>query len=463
MLLPYANLKVRHQNPEATMPLILPVHVICNTSDDDLYNNVRINSKLRGNWVKCLPEHDGMAIIVGSGPSLADTIEDVRQLKLGGGTIFALNGAAKFLNDNGILPDYQVLLDARQETATLISKAKKYLFASQVHPDCFAAKPEAQLWHLQIGDIENELEWYEPAYALIGGAASVGNTTTCLAYTLGYRNLHLFGYDSSHKNGCGHAFHQKMNEGDPCAVVRFNGKEYTASFTMKLQAEKFRETAQALVEAGVSITVHGTGLLPDMWANPDITEYMTEQEKYEQIWQMDAYRIGSPGERCAENFFNIARPSGKVIDFGSGTGRGSLKIKEYGCSPFLVDFAYNSRDKEALSLPFLQHDLTKRLPDDVFAKYGYCTDVMEHIAPENVRKVINNIMDCVDYCFFQICVVDDLMGDMIGQTLHLTVKPQEWWQDLFEELGYNVLEAHGNEIASMFYVKKRVATHKEKR
>ena len=460
---PHASLRVKFQNKEATMPLVLPIHVICNTSDDDLYTHIKANSIGRSDWVKCLPEHDGMAIIVGSGPSLADTIEDIRQLKLGGGTIFALNGAAKFLNDRGILPDYQVLLDARRETSTLIDKAKRYLFASQVHPDCFVIKPEAQLWHLQIGDVEKELEWYEPAYALIGGAASVGNTAPCLAYTLGYRNVHLFGYDSSNKDGHGHAFYQAMNVDDPQAITTFNGKEYSSSFTMKLQAERFRGIAQALVDSGVSLTVHGTGLLPDMWANPHIKETMTEQEKYEQVWQLDEYREGSPGERCASNFFQIAKPSGKVIDFGSGTGRGSIKIHEYGCSPFLVDFAYNSRDKKAMRFPFLQHDLTKPLPDDVFAKYGYCTDVMEHIEPENVEKVINNIMECVDYCFFQICLVDDDMGALIGQTLHLTVKPQAWWHDLFVKLGYNVIEAHGNEIAAMFYVNKPLATQQERK
>ena len=37
MLLPYANLRVQHQNPEATMPLILPVKGVSPTFGSDCF------------------------------------------------------------------------------------------------------------------------------------------------------------------------------------------------------------------------------------------------------------------------------------------------------------------------------------------------------------------------------------------------------------------------------------------
>lgn len=449
MLLPFHNTKLKHWNPGAEMPLILPVHVICNTSDEEIFENIRANSRRPGKWVSLQREHDGVAVLCGSGPSLSDSLEEIQERQRNGAWVFAMNGAAKFLWDHGIMPDYQVLIDARPQTAGLVGPAREHLFASQVHPKCFEKKPNAKVWHLQIGDIEKYLPEYDADYCLVGGAASVGNTATCLAYSLGYRELHLYGYDSSHRENRGHAFPQPMNDGDPCAIVEFNGKQYTASLTMKLQAERFMETSKALREMGAAIHVHGDGLLPDIYNAPK--EALTEVEKYQRVWGMDAYRDFAPGEECAELFLRVAQPHGQqVIDFGCGTGRGALKISK--CCPVLcVDFADNCRDESARHLPFLLADLTKPVPAS--APFGYCTDVMEHIPPEGVAGVIRNVMASAKTAFFQISTVPDVMGELINQDLHLTVRPHGWWRDLFTSLGYSVQWEQERENAALFLIR----------
>lgn len=451
MQLPYANLQVTHQNPGAQNKLVIPVQVVCNTSDEEIYENIRINSRRPGEWVKVEEEHNGIAVLCGSGPSLADQLHKIRNLVNVGAKVFAMNGAANFLHSHGITPDYQVMIDARKETASLVGPAKKHLFASQVHPECWDRAPNAQLWHLQIGAIENEFPEYTKAYALIGGAASVGNTATCLAYAMGYRDLQIFGYDSSHRDGKGHAFHQKMNDGDPCAIVNFNGKEYMVSLTMKLQAEKFQETAKALQEGGCKIEVHGDGLLPAMFANPDVV--LSEYEKYERMWQHPEYRVVSPGEMCADRFVDIVNPKPlkRIVDYGCGTGKGSLKLRELTeCEIIQTDFTTNSRNENAKDFKFIQCDLTKEIP--ISGDYGFCTDVMEHIEPENVEATIKNIMGSSPLVFFQISTVPDRMGAIIGQQLHLTVKPHKWWKEKFETMGYNVLFDEEQDIASLFVI-----------
>lgn len=449
MQLPYSNLQLKHQNPAAQNPLILPIQVICNTSDEALFDNIRVNSRRNGEWIKAVPAHDGVAILCGSGPSLADSIEEIRAKKDAGGVVFAMNGAAKFLNDKGINPDYQVIIDAREETATLVGPAKRHLFASQVHPACFEKAPEALLWHLQITDIDDYLPEYDEDFVMIGGAASVGNTATCLAYALGYRNLQIYGYDSSHREGKGHAFHQKMNDGDPCALVSFGGKEYLTSLTMKLQAEKFQETARDLKMLGVTMEVHGSGLLPDMFNAPK--EILTERQKYERMWAYKAYRINAPGEHCVEVFASKMPKSGSVIDFGCGTGRASIGLKKLGYDVLLVDFAENCRDYDAMVLPFVRHDLTDPLPHQ--ADMGICTDVMEHLPTVSVDAVIGNIMASVPKAFFQISTAPDCMGAIINQELHLTVKPHDWWIDRLSGFGkvtFHVEQPH----SSMFILER---------
>lgn len=438
MVLPYSNLQLKHQNPGAAQPLILPVHVVCNTSDEEIYRNIHANSRRPGMWLDKTTAHDRVAVLCGSGPSLADHLHEVKRHRNEGAAIFAMNGAASYLAANGVLPDYQVIIDAREETATLVGPAAQHLFASQVHPACFEAAPNAQLWHLQVEGMDDHTPDYDRPFAEIGGAASVGNTATCLAYAMGYRTMELYGYDSSHRQGHGHAFHQKMNDGDPCAFVTFCGKEYLVSLTMKLQAEKFQETARSLQQLGVRITVHGDGLLPAMFNAPK--EILSEREKYERMWAVKGYRAHSPGEAAVETFLTHVKGRGDLVDIGCGTGRAGLKLKEAGFTVTLMDFTDNSRDYAAMVLPFIQHDVTQPFP--FFSYYGFCADMLEHIPTEQVAVVLRNILKGTYCIFMQISTQPDTFGSSINQDLHLTVRQGAWWKEQIEHAGGRVQWFH---------------------
>lgn len=455
MQLPYHNLRMKHWNPGASMPLILPIHVVCNTSDELLYTNIYENSRNGAPWVSAVPPHGRVAVICGSGPSLSYSLGEVKARVSDGAVLFALNGSARYLNEYGMMADYQVILDARPETAQLVGPAHEHLFASQVSPELFGLVDRPRIWQLEVSGIDHILPDHDEDFCLIGGAASVGNTATCLAYALGYRELHLYGYDSSHRDGKGHAFDQPMNAGDPCAVVDFNGKQYTTSLTMKLQAEKFQETAKALKALGCAVHVHGTGLLPDIYNTP--RENLTEQEKYRRLWALPEYRIQSPGEECVDKFREVAKPNGGlIVDFGCGTGRAGVKLSQAGHAVLLVDFADNCRDEDAQALPFMCADLTKPLPClSAPAEHGFCTDVMEHIPGKDVDTVIRNVMGSVRDAFFNISTVPDNLGALINQDLHLTVKPHKWWESRFSDLGYRVAWQEQTPDASSFLVENK--------
>jgi hypothetical protein len=269
-----------------------------------------------------------------------------------------------------------------------------------------------------------------------------------LANALGYRVMHVYGYDSSNREDRSHARHQAMNEGEPTCDVTFNGKSYRSSLTMKYQAERFQVVARALKQAGCEIHVHGEGLLPDMFNAPQ--EVLDEAEKYRRMWEIESYRVAAPGETCVAKFLEVVKPEGRVIDFGCGTGRAAVRMKEAGLDVFTVDLVDNCRDTEALTLPFFKHDM--REPFGWFARFGFCTDMMEHIPTESVEVVIKNIMRSARKTFFQISTVPDQMGLLIGQPLHLTVRPFQWWRDLFLRLGYAVEWEDHDEIACQLVV-----------
>lgn len=446
-----------YQNPHASQPLLIPILVLCNTSDEVLAENVRINAARDLQWLRAEKPHDRPAVMVGGGPSAAEYVEEIRALQKAGGDVFAMNGASKWLRSYGIVPDYQVLSDAKLETATLVDpEARAHLIASQVNPRTMEAVPNPIVWHLETGEVEKNFPQQRVArggYALIGGGAATGNCAMCVAFARGYRKFHVFGYDSSHRDGNGHAYSQPMNDLIPTIDVEWAGKAYTCSVAMKAQAEKFQITSQALKQAGCSIEVYGDGLLQHMYRA--LPSSLSERDKYRTLWQFDGYRQVAPGEFVAPAAMTMMEKPGPVIDFGCGTGRGAIAFAQAGFDVILVDFADNCRDEEALQYPFLEWDLSRPCP--LRAPYGICSDVMEHIPTADVDAVISNIMGSAEKVFFHISTVPDVMGEIIHQTLHLTVRPHAWWFEKFNSLGYRIAFDECGENSSSFFVVKENA------
>lgn len=441
------------QNPQASMPLVVPIMVICNTADDVLRDQVRANSARDLRWVKAEEPHSRPAIMIGGGPSVAESLDDIRRLVREGGVVFAMNGASKYIRGHGIAVDYQVIVDAKAETAQLVDpSAREHLLASQVHPSTLDAVPRAVLWHLALDD---DMEALFPServksggYALLGGGAAVGNCALCVAFALGHRELHIFGYDSCHRQNASHAYSQPMNDLIPTVDTEWGGKVYTSSVAMKAQAEKFQITAQSLKQEGCKLHVYGEGLLQAMYLTP--AESLTERDKYRRLWQTETYRAVSPGEAVVAEFLNVVRPDGLIADFGCGTGRAAVALSNAGHRVVLVDFADNCRDADAQSLPFLEWDLTRPCP--ISAPFGFCADVMEHIPPSDVDRVIRTIMGSAGAVFFQISTTADVMGALIGQSLHLSVHPPAWWQETFKRLGFAVAWSAEDAISCRFVV-----------
>ncbi len=446
-------IQVKYQHPDSSIPLLVPVLVLPNTPEDVADYNITTNSAQNLEWLKSTPAHDGVAILCGGGPSIKKCTADIALLKKAGGTVFGLNAAAKWLVNESIGVDFQVILDAKQESSTLIEpQARYHLFSSQCHPDTIDAV-DPILFHMNNVGMEDLLPPERVAqggYTLIGGGVSVGITSMVLAYAMGYREIHLFGYDSCNEDGATHAYQQDMNQFIPACEVDWGDKTYSASMPMKIQAEAFPRFAAELKRAGCTLELYGEGLLQAMYGTPPATE----QQKYKLMWSDRRYRLVAPGEDVADKFIEIARPEGVVIDFGCGTGRGAKSISDKtSCKVILVDFADNCRDEEVAHLPFVEWDLT--VPLIISSQYGYCTDVMEHIPPEDVDTVIQNITTAAEKVFFQISTVDDHFGDEVGFPLHLTVKPHDWWLNKFKEMGCGVVWSEDQGAASMFYVTRK--------
>lgn len=431
---PEIDLTLRYRHEGATADLLVPVQLVCNTPDEILIAHVKANSALDRAWVSTRPKHDGIAIICGSGPSLADELDTIDNLRKRGGKVFALNGAASFLATHGILADYQVVVDARERTAELIGPARQHFFASQVHPSLFAKVPDAALFHVNF--YENDFDFLSlieglgsAEFAFPGSHGSAGNVVLALVHARGFRDQHLFGFDSNFRGEAGHAFAQPMNVTEPVCTVEYGGTSYQCTFTMKSQADVFPRLAYELEQMGSRFQVYGEGYLQARWNGERAkTLEQREADKYQAMWERREYRDLAPGVEhvwAAVDRLGI-RPGDSLLDFGCGTGRATQKLRMFGVLASGIDIAPNALETD---IPFHQACLWE-LPSDLGQDWGLCCDVMEHIPNEKVADVLAGIARNVTRgAYFLIDHVPDEMGILIGQPLHLTVRPAAWWKE----------------------------------
>lgn len=242
----------------------LNLTVVPNTSDKSIFDNILTNAN-SAPWVMKSPAHDEVAVICGSGPSLIDSIDEIKWHIEQGGKVFALNNAAQALLDNGIIADYQVILDARESNTSLINigNVKSYLLASQCHPKVFESVKgqTCYLWHPFIEGIDALFP--DRNITMVGGGTTVGLSSMALAYTMGFRKLALFGYDSSFKDGHTHAIKQERTKQENWSFdVTVGDKTFQSNAAMAKQAELFPHLARDLANLDCEIGVYGYGLLP---------------------------------------------------------------------------------------------------------------------------------------------------------------------------------------------------------
>lgn len=158
-----------------------------------------------------------------------------------------------------------------------------------------------------------------------------------------------------------------------------------------------------------------------------------EREKYERVWADDRYRRISPGMMEVHRAFDHmgCRPGETINDYGCGAGLACAWFERHGLTATGIDHAENARTEDILFLGECLWDMSFTPESD----YAFCCDVLEHIPPEKVDDVVRGIAERTHKAaWFRIATRPDAMGPLIiGEPLHLTVRPAQWWQDTLGE------------------------------
>jgi hypothetical protein len=242
--------------------------VVGNTEPDVLLGNVQRSVKRSLPWFDFDKSSQGSVCLVGGGPSLVDTIDQLKARHQNGAKVWAMNGSYDHLQSQGIIPDVMVMLDARPENVRFVQNPQQsttFYITSQCDDEIFDALEgyKVVLVHANTPGVYELLE-HEKAQPvhLMGGFTTVGILALILAKLLGFQRIFMFGMDSSYRNGEHHAYEQTSNNGERIIDAMVNDVTYKCAPWMAQQVTDFQNVVAGFSD--VTIEVCGDGLLHEM-------------------------------------------------------------------------------------------------------------------------------------------------------------------------------------------------------
>lgn len=175
-----------------------------------------ISSAKERNWPGVKPNEfpNGEIAICGGGASLnkPENLRALRKLQKKGVKVLAVNRTHDYLLSKHIPVWAGVLLDAIPHVKNYMTPRKcvRYYIASQCHPDTHETFNRPELtkytWHARASGAEVEvLTPEELNNAIASRTSTVGLRSVILAYRMGFRKIHMFGFDSSYDTDMVHA------------------------------------------------------------------------------------------------------------------------------------------------------------------------------------------------------------------------------------------------------------------
>lgn len=244
---------------------LFQVKARCVLDDDGLRSHIRQSMEREGiAHFHPSPQHHREAVLVGSGPSVADQIETIRALKDRGAYVLAIKAAHDFLLERDIVPHVALAVDPQAKIKECFTRNREdivYFLASQCHPELFdfLAHRKVVLWHLLTGkEQEKELTKGEP---LIGGGSTSGMRAMALAHAMGFRRMHIFGYDSCLRDDNLLKITGVVWDEPSVFKLWVQGRDFRCNPAMAAQATEFEKMVNAF-RGQCQFKVYGDGLIP---------------------------------------------------------------------------------------------------------------------------------------------------------------------------------------------------------
>ena len=149
-------------------------------------------------------KHSGSeAIIISGGPTVNGYLDKIRHIHDNGGIIFCIERMVKWLLDNGIVPDYAVVMDMADDVSDsfkVLHPDINYIVHTNCNDDLYKILNNSKVnvfsseqLGVNHGDILKD-NGYE-SVAMINTWGSISLACFSVAMYLGIKNIHVFGFD----------------------------------------------------------------------------------------------------------------------------------------------------------------------------------------------------------------------------------------------------------------------------
>jgi uncharacterized Rossmann fold enzyme len=371
---------------------------------------------------------DAPCAVVGSGPSLRDTWEQLQDFRY----IFTASGSHKFLLERGITPSHHTEVDPRPHKVGLMGSPHpdvEYLIASACSPALFGHLHgyTVKLWHI-FDNAEESIRTLPQGDWSVTGGIDCGLRAITLARFLGFTDIHLFGMDaSSPEQGYRHAHdhpHTKMALDE----VEYEGRTFLTTSGMLAAAQGIWHELNQLID--VTPHFYGDGLIQHMakfWTRPE------SKQKHPAIAFRKPELISPEYRELNRKLFasNVA--------YGVGGGKHApvvMKLVEAlkpSCDPFPTVTDYGAgRCYLAKALPFPIQNYDPCVPGlDESPKptdIVVCTDCAEHWEPDRLDLILADIHRCTRKILYMVIHTGEsskFLAD--GRNAHILIRPRSWW------------------------------------
>jgi uncharacterized Rossmann fold enzyme len=380
--------------------------------------------------------------IVCSGPSLGNTWEQVKMCH----HVLTCSGAHDYMIERGIIPHFHMETDPRPHKAVFTKNPDKrttYLIASSCHPDVFAnlTGMDVRIWHVVP---ENELHRMPRGHWMITGGCNVGLRAMVMARLMGYVDVHVFGMDCSSgavtwgEEGDSSRFHVNFHPNEPKKkghrIVKVAGREfYTSDVFLECCRQFFKET---MLLSDVRVTLHGDGLLQAVATQKmaDPTE-IEKRKKFIEKRGNITIALSLP-KTISQPYVELNKQLHEANwDYGGHGDKYAkivLKLKESQKLKSILDYGCGKGSlAAALDFPIWEYDPCipgKEAPPRP-AEFVVCTDVLEHIEPDNLQATLEDLKRVtLATAFFSIHSgpAKKVLPD--GRNAHLIQQDINWWK-----------------------------------
>jgi len=361
------------------------------------------------------------------GPSLNDTWQEIKDFQY----VISCSGSHKFLIDRNIIPTWHVEVDPRKHKVALIGQPHhdvEYLISSTCHPAVFDHLEgyNVKLWHV-FDNQEDGFRTLPPGEWALTGGCSVGLRAMLVARFLGFTNIHIFGMDGNEGPTGKHA-DEHPSQAKESSEVDYEGVTYrTTQGFLEAARQTWHELDQMV---DVEPTFHGEGLV----------QAMAKNWKRRQVKGVLGIGIKKPELISAEYVALNTQLHHNNIAYGANGGKhaksviklvDAIKAKsilDYGCGKGYL--------AKSLNFPIWEYDpaIPGKESSPRPADLVVCTDVLEHIEPEKLNFVLNDLQRCTKVIgYFTIFTKESTKTLPDGRNAHLIQEKSNWWKKRLEK------------------------------